>query len=89
MGKANVYAVYFHPQAIEALGDIIKPYLSEGPVGQRVLCAEIDSGGPLFEMTLEGQSSDGREVELELMVPIAMVRCVVSVQGDDGSFGFS
>ena len=45
MNASEGYAVYFFPQALEALGDAIKPYLREGPGGEHVLCHEIDTGG--------------------------------------------
>ena len=31
MNASEGYAVFFFPQALEALGDAIKPYLREGP----------------------------------------------------------
>jgi hypothetical protein len=87
MNESNGYAVFFFPQALEALGDAIKPYLQDSPAGAHVLCREIDTGGALIEMSLEGVTSDGRTVQLELMVPGSMVRMIVSSQSD-GSFGF-
>ena len=87
--NANVgYAVFFFPQALEALGDAIKPYLVEGQGGLHVLCREIDTAGALIEMTLDGQSADGKSMQIELMVPQSMVRMVVSARGD-GLFGFA
>lgn len=87
MNESNGYAVFFFPQALEALGDAIKPYLQDSPAGPHLLCKEIDTGGALLEMSLEGVASDGRTVQLELMVPGSMVRMIVSSQSD-GSFGF-
>jgi len=87
MDDSNGYAVFFFPPALEALGDAIKPYLVEGPGGTHVLCREIDTGGALIEMTLDGLAGDGKPVELELMVPSNMVRMIVSVRSD-GAFGF-
>lgn len=81
------YAVYFFPQALEALGEAIKPYLQEGPSGTVVRCKAIDTGGSLIEMTLEGRDPEGQRVETELMVPTAMVRMIVSAHGDE-MFGF-
>ena len=87
--NANVgYAVFFFPQALEALGEAIKPYLIDGQAGLHVLCREIDTGGALIEMTLDGQSADGRPMQIDLMVPQGMVRMVVSAR-DDGLFGFA
>lgn len=87
MNDSNGYAVFFFPQALEALGEAIKPYLQDSPAGPHVVCNEIDTGGALIEMTLHGRSSEGRELALELMVPTGMVRMVVSTHSD-GLFGF-
>lgn len=83
----TMYAVFMHPAALDALGEPIKPFLTDGPHGPHVVCREIDSGGAFFEMLLEGTAADGREIELELMIPTAMVRMVVSTHSD-GAFGF-
>ena len=87
MNESNGYAVFFFPQALEALGEAITPYLQEGPAGAHVLCNEIDTGGALVEMTLHGRDSQNRDVALELMVPTSMVRMIVSTRSDE-SFGF-
>ena len=87
MNGGDGYAVFFFPQALEALGEAIKPYLVEGPAGAHVLCKEIDTGGALIEMTLEVHAADGKSSLIELMVPGSMVRMIVSAHSD-GSFGF-
>ena len=87
MDASQGYAVFFFEPAIEVLGDAIKPYLVDGPAGVHVLCAEIDTGGALVEMTMAGRTVDGRVVEMELMVPSSMVRMIVSARSD-GEFGF-
>jgi len=87
MNGNDGYAVFLFPQALESLGEAIKPYLVEGPGGLHVLCKEIDTAGALIEMTLEGQTADGAVVRIELMVPGSMVRMIVSAHSD-GSFGF-
>ena len=33
MTEMHTYAVYFHPQALEVLGEPIAPYLTDGPGG--------------------------------------------------------
>ncbi|UHQ18298.1 hypothetical protein LVB87_08665 [Lysobacter sp. KIS68-7] len=88
MNESEGYVVFFFPQALEALGEAIKPYLREGPGGEHVLCHEIDTGGALLEMTIMATTNDGRSVSLELMVPQSMVKMVVSARSD-ASFGFS
>ena len=87
MNDLNGYAVFFFPQALEALGDAIKPYLQEGKAGPHLLCREIDTGGALVEMTLDGRTPQGQHVDLELMVPTSMVRMIVSARGEE-AFGF-
>jgi len=89
MGESQVYAVFLFPQAVEVLGEAIKPYLVEGPSGPHILCMEVDTGGAFCEMTLHGRSADGKSVELELMVPTGMIRLIVTVHGEDGVFGFA
>ena len=85
-GKGG-FAVFFYPQALEALGEAIKPYLQDSPVGVHVACEEIDTAGGFVEMTMRGRNNEGRDVTLELMVPGSMVRMIVSSQ-QDGAFGF-
>lgn len=87
MNDSTGYAVFFFAPALEALGEAIKPYLQDGPAGPHVPCREVDTGGAFIEMTLQGLTADRREVSLELMVPSAMVRMIVSARSDD-SFGF-
>jgi len=87
MNGSEGYAVFFFPQALEALGEAIKPYLAEGPAGVHILCKEVDTGGALIEMTLQSHTVDGKPSMIELMVPGSMVRMIVSAHSD-GSFGF-
>jgi hypothetical protein len=87
MNGNDGYAVFFFPQALEALGEAIRPYLVEGPAGPHVLCKEIDTAGSLIEMTLEVRANDGKVSQIELMVPGSMVRMIVSAHSD-GGFGF-
>ena len=81
------YAVFFFPQALEALGDAIKPYLLDQPNGPHLFCKEIDTGGAFTEMTLAGKNAEGQELQVELMVPGSMIKMIVSAQ-NDASFGF-
>lgn len=87
MTSTALHAVFLFPAALEALGEPIKPYLSETPRGLCILCREIDTGGAFVEMTIEGTTADGRQAEVELMLPSNMVRMVVSSHSDAG-FGF-
>ena len=88
MAEQHTYAVYFHPQALEVLGEAIKPYLTESPAGQYLLCKEIDTGGAFCEMALSGNTPEGKPLDVDLMVPTGMIRLVVSVSGNEIDFGF-
>ncbi|TWH99054.1 hypothetical protein IP90_03233 [Luteimonas cucumeris] len=89
MNGTEGYAVFFFPQALEALGEAIKPYLMQADKAEPwVLCHQIDTAGALLEMTLQGHNAEGAPVEIELMVPNSMVRMIVSARSDE-VFGFS
>ena len=88
MSEQHTYAVYFHPGALEALGDAVKPFLSEGPSGTYVLCKEIDTSGAFCELQLGGANADGKPRDVELMVPNAMIRLVISTSAAEFEFGF-
>lgn len=87
MSDRKVYAVFLHPGALDALGTAIKPYLIESSAGPHLQCVEVDSAGALFEAVLEGRDNQGHTLEVELMIPIAMIQLVISVRRDE-EFGF-
>lgn len=91
MSDSGRYAVFLFPQALEALGGTIKPYLrGDGDAGEPyILCEEIDTGGSLFEMavTLNGTAERPAPIAARVMLPINMVRLVISTESDL-PFGF-
>lgn len=87
MSDRTVYAVFLHPGAIDALGPAIKPYLIESSAGPHLQAVEVDSAGSLFEAVLVGKDNEGRTLEVELMIPIAMIKLVISVRKEE-EFGF-
>ena len=87
MNESAGYAVFFFPNALEALGEAIKPYLQDGPLGPHIPCREVDTSGAFVELTLEGKTAQGEKVALDLMVPGSMVRMIVSAHGNN-EFGF-
>jgi hypothetical protein len=82
------YAVYLFPSALESFGDAVKPYLTDGPFGIHVRCTRIDTGGALFQMFVSAPDPAGNLVEYEIMIPIGMVRLVLSTY-DEPEFGFT
>ena len=89
MSEQHNYAVYFHPQALDVLGEAILPYLTDGPNGKYVLCKEIDTGGNFCELEINTTSPDGKPHDIELMIPTGMIRLVISTDGVESEFGFS
>ncbi|MGY4515554.1 hypothetical protein [Lysobacter sp. HA18] len=82
------YAVFLFEQAWEALGEAIKPYVQEGATGPHIPCHIVDTGGAFVEMTLRAKDDAGGDAEIELMIPMAMVRMIVSMHSDI-AFGFA
>ena len=88
MAEHRTYAVYFHPQALDVLGDAIKPHLSESPAGQYIACTEIDTAGSFCELTISGTTADGKPLDYEVFIPTGMIRLVISMSGTEVDFGF-
>lgn len=92
MAESDRYAVFLFPQALEALGGAIKPYLQNGGEGGEpfVLCDEIDTSGALFEMavTLQETPEHPKPISARVMVPTNMVRLVISTEAAS-YFGFN
>jgi hypothetical protein len=88
MSEETQYAIYLHANALEALGEPIKPYLTQGPNGPHIVCTELDTGGALAEMCVQVNNAEGKPVVTEVMIPVGMIRMVVSIGGFDDRFGF-
>lgn len=82
MADAVNYAVFLYPQAVEALGAPIKPYLRDETGSPHIACSEIDASGALFELTLSGTGPEGEDLQLEIMLPVSMVKLVMSMRGE-------
>lgn len=84
---SDTYAVYFFPQALEALGDPVKRYVTDPDTAPYILCEEIDTAGAFVELTVQSVDAQGTVQMVELMVPTNMVKLVVS-RPSSGRFGF-
>jgi hypothetical protein len=88
MNDATNYAVFLFPQAIDTLGEVIKPYLTDVPaVGAHIVCSRVDPVGPFFTLTVQGHNAEGKVIEAELMMPSGFIRLIVSLHSEHG-FGF-
>ncbi|MEO8669731.1 MAG: hypothetical protein ABI411_00375 [Tahibacter sp.] len=88
MTETPFYAVYLFPQAAEALGEPMRAHLQDIAGNAHIVCAQIDTSGPFFGMTVLGKDNNGTIVELEIMIPHSMVKLVMSVHNDH-DFGFA
>jgi hypothetical protein len=82
MADAIHYAVFLFPQAVEALGAPIKPHLRDETGNAYIVCSEIDASGALFELTLSGNGPKGEDLRLEIMLPVSMVKLVMSMRSE-------
>jgi hypothetical protein len=88
--NAPLYAVFFFPQALEALGAAIEPYLTQSAAGPHLLCNEVDTSGSFCEFVIRGNGQNGPETQqLELLIPSQMVRLIASIHSDIGRLGFN
>jgi len=84
----NGYAVFLYDQALEVLGEAIKPLLEDGPGGLHIPCIEVDTSGAFVEMTLRTRPENTQDAEIEVMVPTGMVRMIASMRTST-AFGFA
>jgi len=88
MAERGMIAMFFFPQALDVLGEAIRPYLLDGPAGPHLLCRVVDTGGAFVEATLDGRDAQDRPVQLDLMIPAQFIRLMISVHSN-GEFGFA
>lgn len=81
-------AVLLFPQAVEAIAGALGGHIRDGELGPHILCRQVNTNGPYFEMVFDGKDAAGNAVEMQVMVPHGYIRLVMSVRGDD-SFGFA
>jgi hypothetical protein len=82
------YAVFLFPQAVETLGAVITPYITEAAVGPHIVCSEVDASGAFFQLTVPGQDKQGKNIDAELMLPNQCIKLIVSIH-HDRVFGFN
>ncbi len=82
MSAGHYFIVLLSRLGTEELGKSIDPYLSFGAAGQHIKAREVNPNGPLFHMTLDVSGPDGKLVEVEVQVPHAFIKMVISGDRD-------
>lgn len=75
---SRVWGVLFTDQGLIDLGELLKPYLSTGAIGQYLYCksAEMDLG--YFRIIVEKANPDESTSEMEIYVPHHYIKAVVA-----------
>lgn len=81
------YAVYLVDNAAEALGPVAQPFIQQDESGNHFIATEVDTGGAFCELTLQAQTESGTTVTVEIMIPMGMIRLIISM-AHEGRMGF-
>ena len=75
---ARVWGVLFTEKGLIDLGELLKPYLSTGAIGQYLYCksAEMDLG--YFRIIVETKNPDNSTTEMEIYIPHHYIKAVVA-----------
>ena len=83
MASKTVCGVLLFDEAIVALGEAIKPYLSEGPIGHFIYCRSATQVGSFMDMVFDASRSGGRiKEDMRVSIPAHFVKFVVSAEND-------
>ena len=78
-GKQRLWGVLFTDAGLNDLKEILKPYLSEGPIGLYLYCKHVDMDQPYyFRIVAETKNPDGSAFEAEIYVPHHYVKTVIA-----------
>jgi hypothetical protein len=85
---SRVWGVLFTEQGLLELGELLKPYLSTGAIGQYLYCksAEMDLG--YFRIIVEKTNPDKSISEMEIYIPHHYIKAVVAAT-EEKKLGFA
>lgn len=75
------FTVLLHKSAIDDLGKAIDPYLVYAGIGPHLRCRAVEFNGPFLLMSIDHEA-DGRVNEVELHLPLAYVKMIMSGDTD-------
>ncbi|MBK8725895.1 MAG: hypothetical protein IPL96_07510 [Holophagaceae bacterium] len=86
MPHKQTYAVLLFKEALEALGEAIKPFLRSGQFGDFIPCQSVDTNGPLCTLVVDTRSEGSTDMTVELQIPYPMIKLIVGseVEGHAG-----
>jgi len=85
--EESVWGVILTDDAINELGEDIKPYLTEGQHGLYLFCKDVDMSQRYLHIVAEYQEPDCEPCELEIYVPHHYVKLIAS-STDKNKIGF-
>lgn len=87
MAHKQTYAVLLFKEALEALGEAIKPFLRTGQFGDFIPCNSVDTNGPLCTLVVDTRVDGPTEMTVELQIPYPMIKLIVGSE-TEGHAGF-
>ena len=87
----NKYGVLLFENAWKELGEALKPYQQEGPIGKYLYCNNLYCDGPFVRMTFAPeQVGDRIDCVMHISVPSNFVKFIVQAADSDRTpVGFS
>ena len=80
----NRYGVLLFEHAWEALGDALKPYQQEGPIGKYLYCKDLHYDGHFMKMTFIAEQVDNRiDCTMHTSIPTSFVRFIAEAADRD------
>jgi hypothetical protein len=87
MASKQTYSVLLFAEAIEVLGDAIKPFLRTGQFGDFIPCQAVETHGPLCTLVVDTRSEGATDLTVELQLPYPMIKLIVGTEAE-GHAGF-
>ncbi len=79
MPPKTVCGVLLYKEGYDELGDAIKPYISEGPIGKYIYCRSAQEHGSFLDMTFTPDMCDETvKCDMLISVPLRFVKFMTS-----------
>lgn len=82
MNNKAVCGVLLNAQAYAVLGEALRPYIKEGPIGKYIYCRTAQQIGSFLDMTFSPEMCDGSvKDEMRISIPLQYVEFIASAEG--------